>query len=185
MAATVTVRRHTGTAGSQTKTDITSATTRASASDAPAPGTADPIPIPGAGTNYSYWVSTRLSADTTPAGTINNLKWYSDGSNNYGTGVTCVAADASTGGNDGYIQATGTQGTTGTELTQGNHGGLDQAPFDAFSKTSGSPQALGGSIDNPSTGDFGDFVVLQIEVASTAGPGTLSAETFTYQMDET
>jgi hypothetical protein len=29
----------------------------------------------------------RLQATTSPTGTINNLRWFSDGSNNYGTGV--------------------------------------------------------------------------------------------------
>ncbi|KKN28240.1 hypothetical protein LCGC14_0856500 [marine sediment metagenome] len=186
MAATVTIRRHTGVGGSQTKTDITSGNTRASTSDAFNPGTSDPIPIPPSGSKYSYWVSTQLSADTTPAGTIDNIKWYSDGSNNFGTGVTVKGADASTGVDSGYRQAAGTPGDTGTELTQGNHTGLDSAPVDVFGLTSGSPKALGGSIVNPSTGDFGDFFVYQIAVDNTASPGELPVdETFTFKYDET
>ena len=101
MAATVTIRRWTGASGSPVKTDITGGTTRASTSDSPTPGTSNPIPIPGSGTKYSYWVSTRLSADTTPTGTINNIRWYADGANNFGTGVTCVGNTATT-----YDQAT-------------------------------------------------------------------------------
>lgn len=180
MAATVTVRRWTGASGGPTKTDVTSATTRASTSDAAAPGTSDPIPIPAAGTKYSYWMSFRLSADTTPTGTINNLKWFSDGSNNHGTGVTHKGQSATS-----YVQATGTQGDTGTQLTTGNHAGLSAAPADVFSFTSGSPKSLTGSISNPSTGDFGDFFVQQVEVGSTAGPGSITAETFTFRYDET
>lgn len=180
MAATVTIRRWTGASGGPTKTDITSTTTRASSSDAAAPGTADPIPIPAAGTNYSYWVSTRLSADTSPSGTINNLRWFSDGSNNFGTGVTCKGQSATS-----YVQATGTQGTTGTQLTTGNHAGLSAAPADVFGFTSGSPKSLGGSVTNPSTGDFGDFFVFQIEIGTSAAPGTLPSETFSFRYDET
>ena len=180
MAATVTIRRWTGTGGGPTKTDITSANTRASTSDAPSPGTSDPIPIPSSGTNYSFWVSTRLSADTTPTGTINNIKWYSDGTNSFGTGVTCVGNDASS-----YVQASGTQGDTGNQLTTGNHAGLSATPVNVFTLTSGSPKTIAGSISNPSTGDFGDWFVYQIEVDNTASAGTTPTETFTWQYDET
>lgn len=180
MAATVTIRRWTGASGGPTKTDITSGSTRASTSDAPSPGTSDPIPVPNSGTNYSYWVSERLSADTTPAGSIDNLRFYTDGSNNWGTGVTAKAQTASS-----YVEATGTQGTTGTQLTQGNHAGLTAATVDPFGWTSGSPKTVTGSISNPSTGDFGHFVVWQAEVASTAGPGTAPTETFSWRYDET
>jgi hypothetical protein len=181
MAATVTIRRWTGASGGPTKTDITGINSRANAEDAHSTaGTTNPVRIPDAGSNYSYWVTTRLSCDVTPAGTINNLRWYSDGNNNLGTGVTCVGAVGSN-----YVQATGTQGTSGTELTQGNHAGLDEAPANVFTYTSGSPKSLTGSISNPNTGDFGQFFVYQVAVASTAGPGATASETFTWQYDET
>lgn len=177
MPATVTIRRWTG--AGPTKTDITSANTRASTSDAFNPGTADPIPIPGAGTNYSYWVVTRLSADTTPTGTINNIRWYSDGANGFGTGVTSTGNTATA-----YTQATGTQGTTGLELTVGNYATVT-TPVSVFTFTSGSPKTVSGSIANPSTGDFGNFFVYQLAVGTTAGAGTTPTETFTWQYDET
>jgi hypothetical protein len=180
MAATVTIRRWTGTTGAPVKTDITGGNTRASSSDAPTPGTADPVPIPAAGTNYSFWVSTRLSADSTPTGTINNLRWYSDGSNSLGTGITCVGNTA-----DVYVQATGVQGTSGDELTTGNHVELAGAPVDVFTHSSGSPKSVTGSIDNPATGDFGDFFVYQMAVGTTAAAGTSTQEDFTWQYDET
>jgi hypothetical protein len=178
MAATVTVRRWTG--AGPTKTDITSTTNRASTSDAASPGTSNPIPVPPSGSTYSYWVTTTLSADSSPAGTIDNVNWYTDGANGFGTGVTCVGIDADT-----YVQATGTTGTTGTQLTTGNHAGLSGSPGDVFSYTSGSPLAIAGSIDNPATGDFADFLVYQIVVGATAGPGATPTETFTWVYDET
>lgn len=184
MPATVTIRRWTGAPAGPTKSDITGINTRANAQDAHETADVDnPIQIPGAGTNYSYWVSARLSADSAPSGTIDNLRWYSDGTNNLGTGVTCKVAKASTGADAGYRQATGTLGQTGTLLNQTNHTGLDAAPADCFGKTSGSPLALNGS--QTGTGDFGDFVVYQIEVASTASPGATPQETFTFKYDET
>jgi hypothetical protein len=179
MAATVTIRRHTG--AGPTKTDITSINTRANAEDAhTTAGTTNPIQIPAAGTNYSYWVCTRLSVDVTMAGTINNLKWYTDGTISFGTGVTCKMNTAT-----GYVQATGTAGTTGIQLTTGNYATLAGAPTDAFAFTSGSPKSVTGTMSNPSTGDLGDYVVYQVEVGTTAGPGATPSETFTFKYDET
>lgn len=179
MAATVTIRRLTG--AGPTSTDITSINTRANAEDAHSTaGTTNPIQIPAAGTNYSYWVVTQLSADTSPSGTINNVKWYTDGANGFGTGVTCKMNTAT-----GYVQATGTAGTTGDLLNTTNYSTLAGATSDAFSFTSGSPKSVTATISNPSTGAFGDRVVYQIEVGTTAGPGATAQETFTWRYDET
>jgi hypothetical protein len=180
MPATVTIRRWTGAAGAPVKTDITGINTRANAEDAHSTaGTTNPVQIPAAGTNYSYWVCTRLSADTTPAGTINNLRWYSDGANNFGTGITCRGNEATA-----YTQATGTIGQTGTQLTTANYASVT-TPADVFTFTSAAPKALAGSISNPSTGDFGSFFVYQAEIGAAAGPGVSGQETFTWKYDET
>lgn len=183
MAATVVINRWTGASGSPTKTAIQSANTVANASDAhqaTASSSTNPIRVPAAGTNYSYWVSTRLSASVTPSGTINNIRWYTDGANNFGTGITCKGNTASA-----YVQATGVAGTSGDVLNVTNHTSLAGATADVFTYTSGSPKSITGSISNPSTGDFGDFFVYQIEVATTAGPGVTNQETFTWLYDET
>lgn len=184
MAATVTIRLWTGAEGGPTKTDITGINTRCNAQDAHETADVDnPIRVPAAGTNYSYWRATRLSADTTPTTIINAIKWYSDGANNLGTGVTCKGNAAGA-----YDQATGTEGTTGIQLTVAAYGNgstdLTGAPADVFGHTSGSPKSLTGSISNPDTGDFGQFFVFQVEVGTTAGPGLTGTETFTWQYDE-
>jgi len=182
MVATVTIRRHHG--ATPTKTDITTLNTRACTDDGVTPTgnpTANPIPIVAGNTKYSYWIVTRLSADTTPTGTINNLKWYSDGTNSLGTGVTCVGNNASA-----YVQATGTAGDTGTVLNTTNYANLSANPTNVFAWTSGSTLSLAGSISNPDTGDFGDYFVYQIVVnGDTASPGATAQETFTFQYDET
>lgn len=189
MAATVLINRWTG-ANPGTPTDITGTSTRASSSDVASPGTADPVPIPGAGTNYSYWVSTRLQVTVAPAGTINNLRWFSDGTKGDGVdvwvGTECKGADAALGGspNFGYRIATGTQGTTGLQLTQGNHAGLDVAPVSVFTLNSAGPRTLAGTI-TATTGHVGDFFVYQMEIGTTAVAGTRSSETFTWRFDET
>lgn len=181
MAATVTIRRWTGPATGPTKSDITGINTRANAQDAHETADVDnPVQKPTTGSKYSYWVSTRLSADSSPAGTIDNLRWFTDGANGFGTGITCNGQTATS-----YVQATGTLGDTGTQLTTGNHSGLTAAPVNAFTFTSGSPKTLTGSISNPTTGDFGDFFVYQMAVSTAAGPGASATETFTFRYDET
>lgn len=180
MPATVEIKRWTGSSGSPVKTTITGINTRANAFDSHSTNdTANPITIVTGETHYSYWVSTRLSATTTPTGTIDNIRWYTDGNNNFGTGVTCKAQSAGS-----YVQATGVTGN-GTELTTGNHAGLTGAPVDSFTFTSVAPLAITGSISNPTTGDFGQFVIYQVIVADTAGAGTTTSETFTWKYDET
>lgn len=179
MAATVTIRRWTGSSGSPTKTNITSINTRANTEDAHSTaGTSNSILIPAAGTNYSYWVSTKLSVDTISSGTVDNLRWYSDGTNNFGTGVTCNGNTASS-----YVQATGSAGQTGTQLTTANHSGLASAAVDVFTFTSSSPKTITGTATT--TGDLGDFFVYQIEVGTTASSGATAQETFTWKYDDT
>lgn len=180
MAATVIINRLTG--AGPTENAITSINTRANAEDAhTTAGTTNSILIPTAGSNYSFWVNTQLDVTAITGGTVDNLKWYTDGSNNFGTGVTCNVAVAS----GAYDQATGTEGETGTQLTYANYGtdDLEGEPSDAFAYTSGSPLAVVGSTS--STGAFGGIVVYQLVVASTASSGATSAETFTWRYDDT
>jgi len=181
MAATIQIIRITGVPTSQSPIDITSINTRANAQDTHEVADVDnPVQKPTSGLKYSYWVTTRLDADTSPAGTIDNLRWFADGANNFGTGITCKGQTATS-----YIQATGTPGDTGTQLTTGNHSGITAAPADVFTWTSGTPKTLTGSISNPTTGEFGDYFVYQMEVATNAGAGASAQETFTFRYDET
>jgi hypothetical protein len=177
MAATVIINRLTGSG--PTATDITAINTRANAEDAhTTAGTSNSILVPAAGSNYSFWVVTRLNVTAITSGTVDNLKWYTDGANNFGTGVTCKVNTAT-----GYVQATGTTGTTGTQLTTGNYATLAGAPVDAFTYTSGSPLSVTGT--TTTTGQFGDRVVYQIEVGTTAASGATAQETFTWKYDDT
>lgn len=178
MPADVKLRRWTGAAGSETKTDVTGGDTRAIAEDAHSTsGTQNSVLVPASGTHYSYWVTLRLYAATAPANKIDNIRAYTDGGNNLGTGLGMNMATASS-----YVQATGTKGRTGKQLTTGNHGGLNASPADAFGYTSSSPLSVSGSTTG--TGDFGDFLVYQIEVSDTAGTGASSSEPITIAYDE-
>ena len=65
MVATVLIKRLTGAGPSAT--DITGINTRANAFDThTVADTANPIQIPTSGTNYSFWVTTRLDATVAP-----------------------------------------------------------------------------------------------------------------------
>lgn len=176
MAATVIINRLTG--AGPTATDITSINTRANAEDAhTTAGTSNSILVPAAGTNYSYWVVTRLNVTAIVSGTVDNVKWYTDGANNFGTGVTCKANVATA-----YTQASGTTGTTGLQLTTGNYATVT-TPVDAFTFVTGTPLAV--TATTTVTGQFGNYVVYQIEVGTTAASGATAQETFTWRYDDT
>lgn len=177
MAATVIINRLTG--AGPTATNITSINSRANAEDAHSTaGTSNSILIPAAGTNYSYWVTTQLEVTAITGGTVDNLRWYTDGSNNFGTGITCLGQEATS-----YVQAGGTPGTSGTQLTTGNHAGITGSPVNVFTFTSGSPKSLTGTTTTAQK--FGSRFVYQIEVASTASSGATAQETFTWKYDDT
>ena len=141
MAATVKIVRSTG-AGPGTD-EIDTINTRANATDGHSTAdTASPIQIPTDATDkYSYWVDTVIFATVAPATSIDNVEWYTDGSNTFGTGVTCVGNSSTS-----YVQATGTAGDTGLQLTTGNHAGLTAAQTDVFAFVTGSPKTLTGSL---------------------------------------
>lgn len=168
MAATMSIQELNG-ASPGSATSITNA--RYNANDAAGPGTNNPLVKPAAGTNYSFWKFHYLNADTSPTGTINNIKWYTDGSIGW-SGCTLYV-----GGHSVYSQATGTVGTTGNVFSA--------ASYVAASFVSAVPFSVGGSIDNPSTGRASWYVVSQVGVSTSASAGTLTAETIYWRYDET
>lgn len=173
MAPTLIINRATGgsfdTPG--TFTNITSTTNRANAADDPSNGTTDPIQIPASGTNYSYAVTTQLQCTVAPPTLVDNLAWYTSGSNPFGAGIDCYATTDSV-----YYLATGTLGVSGLSLA-----GLGYAAgSEVFSNyTSGSPLAVSGSTST--TGMFGHYVHYSITVGSSATAGVVAGPaTFTW-----
>lgn len=167
MAATVSVKQ----AVSSGPTTQTITNLRFNTDDTINPGTTNPLVKPSSSVNRSYWKTVFLNADTSPSGTINNVKIYCDGTIGW-TGCTLYIGSTGT-----YTEATGTPGTTG------NDSAVATADIEAF--TSGSPKSLTGQISNPSTGRISDYVVMQVDVDTGAVAGTLSQETITFQYDET
>ncbi len=171
MAATIQI--HEMTTNADTGVDKTSSTVRFKAvasTTSTAVDASDPLVVPGSGTNYSYVKKLRAYMEAPPNTNISNMRWYSDGSSGFGTGVACTAKNLGT--------------TFGTFYNTAMSGGSS-----LFGYTSGSP--LDG--DGTDTGPFvpaddntyiGDIIELQISVASTASNGALSAETLTLAWDE-
>ena len=153
--------------------------------------TTNPVQIPSSGnTNYSFWVSTSLFYNSGLSSTIGNIRWFSGGTNNFGTGIDCWGHKAFA-----YYPATGTVGQTGTKLTlvNSNHPGLDFEPVAVWPWTVSSPLGQVGMLFNggvsgstaKTSRPFGQLFVYQIRVDSTASAGTSTAQTFTFKYDET
>lgn len=162
MVATVQIVEKNGTAGTNTQKD--SGTIRFKNADNATVNTSNPMVIPTAGNDFSYEKWTRLKVTVAPDTNVSNLKFYTDGANGFGTGVTMFAKAVTT-----YVQPAEATATAGYA--------------DAFTYTSGSALALGtGTFTG--TGEKGDHAVLILVVASTATQGSLTAETLTYSYDE-
>jgi hypothetical protein len=164
MAAVVQIHEMSGTS---TGVDKTSGTVRFKSADENTVDNNNRVQIPPSGTSYSYTKTLRFYFSTAPSVDITNLRAYSDGSSGFGTGVG--------------VQYT-TSGSWATNVNTNISG------TDLFTKTSGSPIDLDVTNTGPHTGSAaykGDFLRLQLTVASTANPGTLTAETLTFAYDET
>ena len=187
MPATVVIERWTGPAGAVVKTNISSSNTVAAAVDlhqSNASTAINPVKIPNTGSNSSFWVWTTLNVTVAPAARLNNFRWYTDGTNNLGTGLTCMS-----GWTQSYKQSTGTVGTTGLDASLDPTIGLFLTSTggwaNAFTRTSSSPLSVGGNISVSTTGPIPAFVIIQTMVDNTASPGISSQENFTWVVDET
>lgn len=162
MAATVQIVEKNG-AGA-TATDKTSGTIRFKNADDATVDNNNPMVVPPSGSDWSFEKWLRLNVTVAPSVQISNIKFYMDGTNSFGTGVSLWAKAVAS-------YATPAEGTSSTGYA------------DAFSYTSGSPLSLGAG-PFAGTGEKGDHVVLLMQVASTATQGSLAAETATFSFDE-
>lgn len=126
--------------------------------------TADRLTIPAADTDYSYTKQVRLYCSAAASVSLENVAAYSDGSNDFGTGVEIFYDTAAE-----WVAEIDTD-ISGTDL---------------FTKTDGATIDMGGSDLTATTGYFGDVLRLQMHITSTASPGALSPETLTLSYDET
>ena len=194
MVATVSVYLDTGGADGApgTLTDIDALgppALRFKTADNPTIDTVNPVPIPAAGTNRSFVKSLYMRCDIAPDTQIDNIRFFTDGGG-FGTGITTFIGDQfpvrNSGSTAAYRVATGTVGTTGTEMTA-NYLSIT-TKSDAFSFTAGSPKtgptiSEAGSIIN-AVAETSNYFVLQVDVGTTATPGNKPDETLTLIYDE-
>ncbi len=190
MVATVAVFVETGPNATPVEADTTALgppNIRFKTADDPTIDANNPIPIPASGTKRSFWKHIFLKATAGPFTQIDNVKFFTDGTG-FGTGITVFVGDETpiktSVSTAGYDQATGMVGDDGDELT--THTNIT-AKTDAFTFTSGTPKSVtigeaGAIID--AVGETTNYVIGQMDVASTAGPGDLPNETWTFQYDE-
>ena len=167
MAATIQIHEMSALA---TGADKTSGTVRFKDADDNTVDSNNPLEIPGAGSIYSYSKKVRAYMEAPPDTNVSNLRWYTDGSNGFGTGVTMTAKNLGVTWGANYK----------TQMTGGS---------DLFGYTSGSPLDGDGTDAGPfvpaDDNDYiGDLIELQMAIASTASNGTLTAETLTLAYDE-
>jgi hypothetical protein len=164
MPATVELRCFTGTnaateSGAITGIDFISAD---NATNSLANRTANPITIPDSGTNYSFEKWLKLRITVAPANSISNIKFWTDGSFAAGTGVK--------------------YGTTATGATPVQTASV-VAINDATAATSAA-KATWDSGTYSAIGLISNYLVLQLNVSSTATQGNWPQETFYYSYDE-
>jgi len=142
----------------------------------------NPCVVPAAGVTLSWWKAIKLVATVAPDTAINNVYIYCDGSIDW-TGCTLyIGYDGSDYGITGYSQAITGGADTGTTML-GNYSGV-ASRVDIETLTAASPGSVSGSIGYV-TGNITDYVVLQVEIDNTAGPGEMPDEILTWRFDET
>lgn len=177
MAASVQIREKNG--AGETATDKTSGTVRFKNADNATVDVNDPLVVPSANREYSYekWLRFYIASGTFTQ--LENLEYYMDGTNNYGTGIKLWARALSAYSTPGVPTET-------NDPPQVPVNGTPAAASDAFGYTSGSPLSLGaGPYD--STGlpkDIGSYLCLVAEVEIGAAAGLKTAETGTFAYDE-
>lgn len=154
----------------ETGVDKTDGTVRFKAADNAVVNLNDPLVIPAEGSIYSYTKKLRPYMAAAPDTQVSNLRWYTDGANGFGTGITLSAKNIGV--------------TWGANYNTAMSGGVD-----AFSKTSASPLDGDGTDEGPfvpadNESYIGDLIEVQMAVASTASSGAKPAETLTMAFDE-
>jgi hypothetical protein len=150
--------------------DKTSGTVRFKDADNATVDANNPLVVPTGATIYSYTKKLRAYMEAPPAVNVQNFRWYTDGTNSFGTGIACTVKNLGV--------------TWGANYKTAMVGGAD-----LFGKTSVAPLDGDGTDAGPfvpanDDSFIGDLIELQMSVANTASNGQLSAETLTLAFDE-
>ena len=148
----------------------TSGTVRFKAADDATVDANDPLVIPPSGSDYSFTKQLRAYMESPPDTQISNLRWYTDGANGFGSGITVQAKNVGTTYDANYD----------TQMS----GGADLFGYTSASPLDGDGTDTGPFVPADDDSYIGDLIMLQMIIASTASPGTLTAETLTLAYDE-
>ena len=168
MAATIEIRSYHEAGGSTPDSGVDKAggSVRFKAADNDTVDAATSIVIPAALDAYSFLKQFRFYNSTVPSNSIDNLKFYMEGSNDYGTGISLQCKQEASWTNPVTLGSADVTGCT-----------------DAFTYTSGSPLTITGSWSS-STGPFGNYLKIQMKVHHDAAQGTTSSENMVFAYDE-
>jgi hypothetical protein len=147
-----------------TLTDKTSGSVRLKKADNATVDLLNPLVKPVAGSDWSFEKWMRMNVTGGTYSQITNIKFYTDGANGLGTGVSLWAKAVTT-------YTTPVQGSSSAGYTN------------AFTYTSGSSLSLGAG-PFTGTGEKGDHVVLLAEIVNTVSGGLTPSETITLGWDE-
>lgn len=146
----------------------------------------DKLVVPAAPTKYSFWKHLCLLCSAADSHTMNNVAFYTDGSNTLGTGIEVYAGlqfpERTSASDAGYEVAAADE-----ELVAG-HGGIT-TKASVFDYSAGEATDLdmtiteAGGIINAAN-ETSNYLVLQMWVIDTASPGDLTNETGTFSYDE-
>lgn len=150
--------------------DKTAGTVRFKAADNATVDSADPLVIPAADSIYSYTKKLRAYMEAPPSVSVSNLRWYTDGNNGFGTGVTATVKNL---------------GVTWCA----NYNTVQSGGADLFGKTYASPldgdaTDAGPFVPADDNSYIGDLIETQLAVANTATQGALTGEPLTFAFDE-
>ncbi len=150
--------------------DKTSGTVRFKDADNATVDLNNPLVIPAAGTIYSYTKKLRAYMQTAPAVQVDNFRWYSDGTNNFGTGIGVTVKNLGT--------------TWGANYKTQMGGGADFFSYNSGSALQGDVTDT-GPFTSTEEGDYiGDLIELQMSVANSATSGSKGPEAVTLALDE-
>ncbi len=132
----------------------------------------DPLVKPSGGTierSYEKWHRLKMGA-TGPTNAITVVVWYTDGTNNFGTGVS------------GYIRSSNPPSYATPQIPLNDAAGVDQFSY----SPTGSQKAMGAGPYSAINTDFGDYAVTWLSLSSSVtAPQTLPAETIYWAWNET
>lgn len=145
----------------------------------------NPIVIPGAGNVLSRWKHIFLSCSTAPDTQVDGVVFYTT-TNPYPTGVVLLAGDETP--THSSTATTGYDVSNVSDEAMTNHADIT-ASTDVAANYTSSGSSLSVSISETSNiidaiGEATDYVVLQLQVASTATQGTMPTETLRFEYNE-